>query len=611
MKTPPRIRRLSEATINQIAAGEVVERPASAVKELVENALDAGSKRIDVHIGQGGKSLIAVQDNGIGMSADDLLIAIERHATSKLGRTDDGRDDLVHISSMGFRGEALPSIASVSRLKIVSRQEGGDPQEIQVSAGEVEGPMPGAGAYGTLVEVRDLFFATPARLKFLKSDRAESMAVGEVLRRLAMARPDVAFSLISDGRTNLRLEARGEGPQALLARLNDIMGNDFADNALEINTERESYRISGFAGLPTYNRATAQAQYFFVNGRPVRDRLLVGAIRGAYADYLARDRHPAVALFVDCPSDQVDVNVHPAKTEVRFRDSALVRGLLVSAIRRALDAGAQRASTTIAGAALNAARPAAMPNWAAPQDPVYTMDQHPQRPFAAGFAEPSNETAPMPGTQAASVRLVEAELAQAQEPTKRPPLGLARAQIHETYILSETDNGFVLVDQHAAHERLVYERMKVALAETGVERQMLLVPEVLEIGEEAAAHLLSAAEALEKLGLVIESFGPGVVLIREVPALLGRADVPSLVRDLADEIAEHGTSNLLDERLGDVCGTMACHGSVRSGRRLTAEEMNALLRQMEATPYSGQCNHGRPTYVELQLSDIERLFGRR
>jgi DNA mismatch repair protein MutL len=608
------IRRLSEGTINRIAAGEVVERPASAVKELVENALDAGAKHIDVIIAGGGRELIRVTDDGQGMSADDLALAVERHATSKLASDPQGREDLHDIATLGFRGEALPSIGAVARLTITTRTPDGDTaHRIAVEGGNVSPVEPAAGAPGTRIEVRDLFFATPARLKFLKGERSETLAVSDVVKRLAMAHPEVAFSLTSETRNMLRLEPEMPGDVGRLGRLGAIMGRDFAENALAIASVRENIALTGFAGLPTYNRGNAQMQFLFVNGRPVRDKLIVGAVRGAYADFLARDRHPAVALFVEIDPRDVDVNVHPAKAEVRFRDAALVRGLIVGALKHALHDAGHRASTTVAGAALDALRPVSI--FGSPSGSGMP-DYAPARP---GFAEPA------PVWQGAFADLG----AHAARVEPRPenetqsethivpispdalPLGVARGQLHETYVIAQTADGIVIVDQHAAHERLVYERMKKAMAERGVARQILLIPEVVELDEAEAERLAARAAELAELGFVLEAFGQGAVVVREVPAIFGKLDVQGLVRDLADDLAELDEALSLKERLEHVCGTIACHGSVRAGRRLTAEEMNALLREMEATPHSGQCNHGRPTYVELKLTDIERLFGRR
>ena len=592
-----KIRRLAEGTINRIAAGEVVERPAAAVKELVENALDAGASRIEIATSNGGADLIVVEDDGEGMEQGDLLLAVERHATSKLSD-----DDLTHIVTMGFRGEALPSIGAVARLAIASRTAGGEAHEIKVDGGLLAGPAPtgfrAKGQHGTRVEVRELFFATPARLKFLKSARSEDLATLDVVKRLAMSRPDVAFTLVMDGRRALELPAETDLLAPQLQRLSKIMGRDFADNAAPVAIEREGVRIAGHAGLPTYNRANAQMQFLFVNGRPVRDKLLVGAVRGAYADFLARDRHPALALFLECDPAFVDVNVHPAKTEVRFRDAGLVRGLIVSSLKHALADAGHRASTTVAGAALSALRPQT-------NAPFYQQDYSPRPAF--------ND----PGRSFYAPLLPEgtAPAARIEEPSNAPapdlPLGVARAQLHETYVVAQTADGIVIVDQHAAHERLVYERMKTALEAGGIARQPLLIPEVVELDPSEVTRLAGRAAELAELGLVLEAFGPDAVMVREMPAMLGKTGIKALIRDLADDIAETGNALSLKERLEEVASTLACHTSVRAGRRLNAEEMNALLREMEATPHSGQCNHGRPTYVELKLSDIERLFGRR
>ncbi len=598
------IRQLPPVVVNRIAAGEVVERPASAVKELIENAIDAGAGHIEVVLREGGQSLIVVTDDGMGMTPEELSLAVERHCTSKLPD-----DDLLQIRSLGFRGEALPSIGAVSRLTLTSRRRGADSAwSLTVEGGAKGAAQPAAHPPGTRVEVRDLFYATPARLKFLKTPRSERDQALDTVQRLAMAYPAIAFTVIGDeDRVLLRLNAvgrdlAGEGEAgARRARLAAVLGRDFADNAMAIEAEREGVRLTGLAGLPTLNRATARDQYLFVNGRPVRDKLLAGAVRGAYQDFLARDRHPMVALFVTCPETEVDVNVHPAKAEVRFRDATLVRGLIVGALRQALAAAGHRAATTVAATALSAFRPGGAPrypmggaSWAAPKAELAEA--------AAAYL------APLPGAApAARPSAAPPENAAARD----YPLGAACAQLHDTYIVAQTAQGIVIVDQHAAHERLVYERIKEALAAKGVARQMLLLPEVVELEEAAAARLAARAGELAELGLVLEPFGSGAVVVREVPALLGETDVQGLVRDLADELAELGDALALKERLESVCGTIACHGSVRAGRRLGQAEMNALLRQMEATPHSGQCNHGRPTYVELRLADIERLFGRR
>jgi len=590
-----KIRKLSEGTVNRIAAGEVVERPAAAIKELVENAMDAGATRIDIAASNGGADLLLVEDDGCGMSADDLKLAIERHATSKLPVAN-GEDDLSHIVTMGFRGEALPSIGAVARLTLASRTRDGEAAEIKVDGGRIEGPRPTAfrasGQHGTRAEVRELFYATPARLKFLKSARSEDLAITDIVKRLAMARPDIGFTLTLDGRKALDLPAEPDLMDGRLPRLAKIMGRDFGDNAARVEAGREGVSLSGYAGLPTYNRANAAMQFLFVNGRPVRDKLLVGAVRGAYADFLARDRHPALALFLDCDPAFVDVNVHPAKTEVRFRDAGLVRGLIVGALKHAIADSGYRASTTVASSALaafqrQAPQPYASSNsFAVLREPAPTM-----------FAGPM------------SARVEEAPVHAVPAPDL--PLGVARAQLHETYVVAQTEDGIVIVDQHAAHERLVYERMKKALANGGVARQPLLIPEVVEMDPSEVTRVSARAAELAELGLVIEEFGPDALVVREIPAMLGKLDIKGLMRDLADEIAETGNALSLKERLEEVSGTLACHMSVRAGRRLNAEEMNALLREMEATPHSGQCNHGRPTYVELKLADIEKLFGRR
>jgi len=603
------LRRLPETLVNRIAAGEVVERPAAAVKELVENAIDAGARHVDVVLRDGGRAFISVTDDGRGMTAEELELAVERHATSKLPD-----DDLVNIRTLGFRGEALPSIAAVSRLTIASRAAGAtEAWSLAIEAGRKGRPQPAAQPPGTRIEVRDLFFATPARLKFLKAPRTESGHAQDAVKRLAMAHPAIGFTLSDDGRSALSLTpSEGELFEVRLKRLAAIMGRDFAENALRLEAEREGLKLTGYIGLPTLNRGNAQHQYLFVNGRPVRDKLLHGAVRGAYRDFLAHDRHPLVALFLELPPEVVDVNVHPAKAEVRFRDPGLVRGLIVGACRHALAEAGHRASTTVADAALGALRPRLGPGL--PYAPSYRGGSLP-----GGLAEAvATYHAPLPGFVGApaarpggSPAETPAGGAEEEAALDDYPLGAARAQVHATYIVAQTGDGIVIVDQHAAHERLVYERMKQQVAERGVAAQMLLIPEVVELDEPAAARLTARAGELTELGLTLEAFGPGAVVVREVPALLGEVNVPGLVRDLADELAELGESFTLKERLEQVCGTMACHGSVRAGRRLNGAEMNALLRQMEATPHSGQCNHGRPTYVELKLADIEKLFGRR
>ncbi|MCV6598508.1 MAG: DNA mismatch repair endonuclease MutL [Mangrovicoccus sp.] len=609
---PPRIHQLDDAAINRIAAGEVVERPASAVKELVENALDAGASRITVELSDGGKSLIRVSDDGHGIAPEDLPLALSRHATSKI----DG-SDLTHIHTFGFRGEALPSLGAVGRLSVTSRLAGAsEAAEITVSGGEIGPLRPAALSAGTVVELRDLFFATPARLKFLRSDRAETQAISDTLKRLAMAAPGTGITLraLSDGAARILLRCdpeNGEFFDRLGQRLNGILGADFAANALPIDATREDLRLTGFAALPTYSRGAAVAQFLFVNGRPVRDKLLTGALRAAYSDLLSRDRHPAAVLFLDCPPELVDVNVHPAKSEVRFRDPGLARGLIVSGLRHALAEAGHRSSSTLAGPTLGAMR-------AEPDTPAAAPRQY-QRDYASPGARQSAYAfqAPLPSapvieqtgfaeTAAPSVR---SEPAPEPAETTQHPLGAARAQVFENYILAQSDDSLVIVDAHAAHERLVYEDMKAAMAENGVAAQALLIPEIVDLGE-AASLLLEHQEPLAKLGLSLEPFGPGCVAVRETPAILGTINAEALLRDLCDLLADGAGLDLLSARLEAVLSRMACHGSVRSGRRLQADEMNALLRRMEATPHSGQCNHGRPTYVELRLQDIERLFGR-
>mgnify|MGYP001546212433 CR=1 FL=1 len=598
------IRRLPETIVNRIAAGEVVERPASAMKELVENAIDAGARQIDVVMLEGGRTLLAVTDDGCGMTPEELSLAVERHATSKLPD-----DDLTDIRSLGFRGEALPSIGAVSRMTMTSRVRGSDTAwSLAVTGGTVAAAVPAGHPPGTRVEVRDLFYATPARLKFLKSERVEFGAAQDMLKRLALAHPKIGFSLSDGERAVLRLQAtQGELFSARLSRLGAVMGREFADNALPVDATREGIRLTGHIGLPTFNRGNAQAQFLTVNGRPVRDKLFVGAVRGAYADVLAHDRHPLVALFLDLPAEEVDVNVHPAKAEVRFRDAGLVRGLIVGAIKHALAEAGHRASSTIASGALGAFR-------AHSGSTLFAGDYGAASRGGFAMREPvADWQAPLPGAAsgiAAPAARVDVP-PQAASELERHPLGAARGQLHGTYVIAQTADGIVIVDQHAAHERLVYERMKQALAAKGVTRQMLLLPEVVELEEPEVTRLVARADELAELGLALESFGPGAVVVREVPALLGDCDVKGLVRDLADDLAELDQALSLKDRLEGVCSTMACHGSVRAGRQLNAEEMNALLRQMEVTPHAGQCNHGRPTYVELKLADIERLFGRR
>ncbi|MGZ5853553.1 MAG: DNA mismatch repair endonuclease MutL [Xanthobacteraceae bacterium] len=600
------IRQLEPGIINRIAAGEVVERPASVVKELVENALDAGATRIDILTDGGGRRLISVTDNGSGMTRDDLALAVERHATSKLPD-----DDLMAIATLGFRGEALPSIGSVARLSITTRHAS-EPNAwmISVDGGDKSEVRPAALSEGTRIEVRDLFYATPARLKFLKADRTESEAIRDVVRRLAMSRPEVAFTLAGEERAPVTWPASLTGAPGRLARLSDILGADFQANAVAVQGGRDGLSIEGYAGLPTFTRANTLSQYLFVNGRPVRDKLLAGAVRGAYADYLPRDRHPVVALFVTLDPREVGVNVHPAKAEVRFRDAGLVRASIVRSLHDALGRESSRAATTRGTATVAAFRSgatAARRTWDWRNSPARPSWPVQGATALAGFAEAAQAAFDV-GAPSADARIEDA--VPAADLIDRP-LGAARAQIHETYIVAQTRDGVVIVDQHAAHERLVYEKMKAALEKSGVARQILLIPEVVELDEADVARLVARSDDLARFGLVLDGFGPGAVAVRETPSMLGEIDASALVRDLAEHMAEWDEALPLERRLMHVSATMACHGSVRAGRRLKPDEMNALLREMEVTPNSGQCNHGRPTYVELKLSDIERLFGRK
>jgi DNA mismatch repair protein MutL len=591
----PVIRQLDEAAINRIAAGEVVERPASAVKELVENALDAGATRISIDYSDGGKTLIRVTDDGCGMTAADLPMALSRHATSKI----DG-SDLLNIRSFGFRGEALPSLGAVGRLTLTSRAAGHDAAQIACDGGRLSPPRPAALTRGTVVELRDLFHATPARLKFLRSDRAEAQALHETVKRLAMAEPTVGFTLsevTAEGpRTILRLDPEpGDLFDALHRRLTRLLGADFTANALAVDASRDGLRLAGYAALPTYSRGSSAQQYLFVNGRPVTDRLLLGALRAAYFDVLSRDRHPAAVLDLIVDPQRVDVNVHPAKAEVRFREPDAARSLIITALRSALAGAGHRASATVASETLAAFRPEPAPA---------------QATLARAFAL----QAPAPGFAEAPMARVAPPDDAPQAPEEEPasfPLGAARAQLHENWIVAQTATGIVIVDQHAAHERLVYERLKRQLAQTGIARQPLLIPDIVTLSPADAALILAAAAHLAEAGLVVEPFGGSAVAITETPAILGAVDGAALLRDILDELSDQGHSALTRARIDAVLSRMACHGSVRSGRQLRPEEMNALLREMEATPNSGQCNHGRPTWVELKLHDIERLFGRR
>jgi len=597
------IRRLPEELVNRIAAGEVVERPASALKELVENAIDAGAKSIHVRLASGGLDLIEVTDDGCGMTPDEIALALERHATSKLPD-----EHIERVSTLGFRGEALPSIASVARLAIESRPAGqAEGWRKVVDHGVLAEEGPAALPPGTRIRMEHLFARVPARRKFLRSPRSEYAACLDVVRRLAMARPDVGFTLEHDGRRVMAVQP-GE---TLALRVSQIVARELAEDGVVIDAERGAARLTGVAGLPTFNRGVADHQYLFVNGRPVKDRLLVGAVRGAYADMLARDRHAVLALFLEVPAEDVDVNVHPAKTEVRFRDPAFIRGFLVSALRHALDSSGQRTAQTPSASAMG--------RWQS--EPVEPTPQPAslQLLFARQHSAPQHRV-----SEAGRVwRGYEEQIlagpsgrAEAAEETPgeavQYPLGVARGQVAETYIVAEAEDGLVIVDQHAAHERLVLERLKAAGAgEAVAASQALLMPEVVELDEPSCDRLEEKAEQFVGLGLAMERFGPSAMLVRSVPQALGKSDVQALVRDIADDLATHGDALLLDEKLNNVLATMACHGSVRAGRSLSVAEMNALLREMEATPRSGQCNHGRPTWIKLAHEDIEKLFGRK
>ena len=598
------IRRLPNSLINRIAAGEVVERPASALKELVENAIDAGASQINIRLEEGGLDLVQVSDNGSGMDRDDIALALERHATSKLP------DEAIElVTTMGFRGEALPSIASVARLTIESRMAGADGWSRVIDHGELVREGPTAIPPGTKVRVEQLFAKVPARRKFLRTARSEYAACTDIVRRLAMARPDIGFTLEHQGRKAIAVQAGETGPERVAA----LTSRDLRANSVGVDLQREEIRLTGVAGLPTYNRGVADHQFLFVNGRPVKDRLLVGAVRGAYAEMLARDRHPVVALFIDMPPELVDVNVHPAKTEVRFREPAMIRGMIVSGLRKALDEGGFRAVQRPAESALG--RWQSEPVAPDPQSSIFTSQGRAtvaQQPYPSAvrddrsaFAglDPHDDLAPLMGR---------AEEAAGPVPeASRYPLGIARGQVAKTYIVAEAADGLVIVDQHAAHERLVLERMRKAVEGGTVASQALLMAEVVELDENACDRLESRVAELSDFGLELERFGPTAMLVRATPAMLGSGDVRELVTDLADELGAYDQALSLKERVDHVASTMACHGSVRAGRVLSVAEMNALLREMEVTPHSGQCNHGRPTWVKLALDDVEKLFGRK
>jgi DNA mismatch repair protein MutL len=615
------IRRLPEHLINRIAAGEVVERPASALKELVENALDASATRVDIKISAGGIDRIEIADDGCGMTPAEMALALERHATSKLPN-----DAIEDVTTLGFRGEALPSIASVSRLTLESRVRGSDGWRRIVDNGTVVEEGPAAVPPGTRITVEALFARVPARRKFLRSARSEYAACADVIKRLAMARPDVGFVLEHDGRRSIAVPAGQSQPERVAA----LTDRALVENSVGVDLERDGYRLGGVAGLPTFNRGVADHQYLFVNGRPVKDRLLIGALRGAYADFLARDRHPVVALFLDLPTSEVDVNVHPAKTEVRFRDPALVRGMIISGLRRALDEAGHRS--------VHASRASAMSRWHSeagqwggpgqaggpgqPDEPA-RADGSAVPLFDGASAYAANHSyafadqrqrfaAPPPAGSQGLPPMARGELASALPPSAiAHPLGVARGQVAKTYIVAEAEDGLVIVDQHAAHERLVLERMRSALSGGTVPSQTLLLPEVVEMDEPACDRLEARRAELLDFGLDLERFGAAAMLVRATPAMLGGGDVSDLITDLADELAAFDQTLSLKERLDAVAGTMACHGSVRAGRILSVAEMNALLREMEVTPHSGQCNHGRPTWVKLAHGDIEKLFGRK
>ncbi|UHS60445.1 DNA mismatch repair endonuclease MutL [Agrobacterium vaccinii] len=601
------IKQLSETLINQIAAGEVIERPSSAAKELIENAIDAGATRIEIATAGGGKGLVRISDNGCGMSPADLELAIRRHCTSKISAT------LDDIRTLGFRGEALPSIGSVAKLTITSRQQGAtEGAVISVAGGKLSPVRPAPSNTGTIVEVRDLFFATPARLKFLKTERAEAAAITEIVKRMAIAFPHIRFVLSGTDRSTLEFAATGDDH---LARMAQILGADFKDNAIEIDAEREDVTLTGFAGVPTFNRGNSAHQYMFVNGRPVQDKLLLSAIRGAYAETVPHGRYPIAVLSLQLDPALVDVNVHPAKSDVRFRDPGLIRGLIVGAVRQGLLREGDRAATTGAAQMMNAFRPGYSPSTVRPYpSQAWTPAASPSRPLSVSNDLALRETAQSQFTDitmptARAEQAVAETVVTGAEPS-RFPLGAARAQVHANYIVAQTEDGLVIVDQHAAHERLVFEEIRKALHAKRPPSQVLLIPEIIDLPEEDCDRLMEHAAGFDSMGLTIERFGPGAVAVRETPAMLGEVNVQGLVRQLADEIAEWDTAGSLASKLEYVAATMACHGSVRAGRRMRPEEMNALLRQMENTPGSGQCNHGRPTYIELKLADIERLFGR-
>jgi len=596
------IRQLSDAAANRIAAGEVVERPSSAIKELVENSIDAGASRIDISYSDGGKTLIRVKDNGHGIAENQLMLALSRHATSKIDGT-----DLLNIHTFGFRGEALPSMGAVGRLTITSRIENVSMgATITVDGGVIHQVRPAPSSIGTIVELRNLFYATPARLKFLRTDRAESGAISDVIKRLAMSEPFIGFTLrdiTSGGKGRIIFRADPEAGDlfdAMYGRLSKILGIDFAKNSFRVDAERDGITLTGYASLPTYSRGSSVSQYIFVNGRPVKDKSLLSALRAAYSDFLHNGRYPLAALFVECDFERVDVNVHPAKAEVRFREPGIVRGLVISALRHALAEEGHRASSTVADATLGAFKKSEISNISTNlrMNQSWSREMQNNNLDQVGFSELQNNF---------SARQASIETNNDQISNR---LGAARAQVHENYIISQTADGIVIVDQHAAHERLVYEKLKNKMALNGVSSQTLLIPEIIELSEQDSAVLMDLSADLSRFGLSIENFGGNSIVVRETPAILGEVNAKSLILDILDELKDWSESNLIKEKLDAILSRVACHGSIRSGRIMKGEEMNALLREMEITPHSGQCNHGRPTYVELKLSDIEKLFGR-
>ena len=596
------IRQLSDAAANRIAAGEVVERPSSAIKELVENSIDAGASRIDISYSDGGKTLIRVKDNGHGIAENQLMLALSRHATSKIDGT-----DLLNIHTFGFRGEALPSMGAVGRLTITSRIENVSMgATITVDGGVIHQVRPAPSSIGTIVELRNLFHATPARLKFLRTDRAESGAISDVIKRLAMSEPFIGFTLrdiTSGGKGRIIFRADPEAGDlfdAMYGRLSKILGIDFAKNSFRVDAERDGMTLTGYASLPTYSRGSSVSQYIFVNGRPVKDKSLLSALRAAYSDFLHNGRYPLAALFVECDFERVDVNVHPAKAEVRFREPGIVRGLVISALRHALAEEGHRASSTVADATLGAFKKSEISNISTNlrMNQSWSREMQNNNLDQVGFSELQNNF---------SARQASVETNNDQISNR---LGAARAQVHENYIISQTADGIVIVDQHAAHERLVYEKLKNKMALNGVSSQTLLIPEIIELSEQDSAVLMDLSADLSRFGLSIENFGGNSIVVRETPAILGEVNAKSLILDILDELKDWSESNLIKEKLDAILSRVACHGSIRSGRIMKGEEMNALLREMEITPHSGQCNHGRPTYVKLKLSDIEKLFGR-